>query len=251
MSSLAGTTAIVTGASRGIGAAAAAALAAAGARVGIIARDEAAATGTASAIGEATGLPTAARAADVAEPESLRVAITELAGQLGAPSILVNNAGAIDRSPAEELTEESWRRILDTNLGAAATAATTVLPLMRELGGGSIVNITSLSAHLGVRQAASYGASKTALLGLTRALALEWAPHRIRVNAVTPGYIDTTFTRPLVDGERAGPLLERIPLGRWGRPEDVAGAIVYLASPTSAYVTGQTIVVDGGFSVDG
>ncbi len=117
---------------------------------------------------------------------------------------------------------------------------------------GSIVNTTSLSAHFGIRGAASYGASKSGLLGLTRALAVEWAEYGIRVNAVTPGYIRTGLTEPLAnDEERSRTILSRIPRGRWGTSADIAGTVVYLASPLAAYVTGQVVVVDGGYSVDG
>lgn len=248
---LAGTTAIVTGASRGIGAAIAAGLTDAGARAGLIARDPAALDHLVRRLGEQSGVALGARAVDVRDHDALARAIGELAAALGPPTLLVSNAGTIERNPVETMSPESWQRVLDTNLGAAVTAATTVLPYMRASGGGSIVNITSLSAHFGVRRAASYGTSKTALLGLTRALALEWASDGIRVNAVTPGYIATDFTRPLTaDGERSKRILRRIPLGRWGRAEDIAGAVVYLGSPLASYVTGQVIVVDGGYSVD-
>ncbi|MGY1812276.1 SDR family NAD(P)-dependent oxidoreductase [Blastococcus sp. SYSU D00820] len=249
---LAGRTAIVTGASRGIGAATAVALAQAGAAVGLLARDPAALARLATRLGDEGTCAVAVRTADVADAPSLRAAIDALTGDLGAPSILVNNAGAIDRSPTETTSAGSWRRVLDTNLGGAVTASTAVLGAMRDLGGGSIVNIASLSAHFGVRRAASYGASKSALLGLTRALALEWAADGIRVNAVTPGYIATDLTAPLTaDPERSAGIVSRIPLGRWGSPEDVAGTVVYLCSDLAAYVTGQVVVVDGGYSVDG
>lgn len=247
-----GTTAIVTGASRGIGAAVAMALAQTGADVGLISRSPQALDAVAARIREKTRRSIAVRAADVAHPEALALAIEELTDELGAPTVLVNNAGTIARSPLESMTPASWARVFDINLGSAAAAATTVLPHMKARGGGSIVNVTSLSAHFGVRHAASYGASKSGLLGLTRALALEWADHAIRVNAVTPGYVETEFTRPLLENpQRAGRILERIPLGRWGRPEDVAGTVVYLGSPLSEYVTGQVVVVDGGYTVDG
>ncbi|MDI9897404.1 glucose 1-dehydrogenase [Rhodococcus sp. IEGM 1381] len=252
MALLEGQIAIVTGASRGIGGGAALALARAGAGVGLIARNATALSELEATIrGQGVG-KVSLRVADVADPVKLRHAVESLSEELGPPSILVNNAGAIDRTATEEMTEESWRRVFDTNVGGAVTAARAVLPSMKELGGGSIINVASLSAHFGVRRASSYGASKSALLGLTRALALEWAPHHIRVNAITPGYIATDFTAKLTqNSERTASILARIPLGRWGSPQDIAGTVVYLGSSLSDYVTGQVVVVDGGYSIDG
>lgn len=247
-----GSVAIVTGASRGIGAAIARGLSMAGARVGLIALDEAALKELARELTDGATVPVAAAAASVADPDQLTAAINRLTSDLGPATILVNNAGTIDRGPTEHSAPDAWRRVLDTNLVAAVTAATAVFPEMKKAGAGSMVNITSLSAHFGVRRAASYGASKSGLLGLTRALALEWAEHGIRVNAVTPGYIATDFTRPLSENlDRADAVARRIPLGRWGTPEDIAGTVAYLCSPLAAYVTGQVIIVDGGYSVDG
>lgn len=247
-----GTAAIVTGASRGIGAATCVALARAGANVGLISRDSSALDALARHIKMESGGFVAFRAADVSNSDLLTRAINELIGEVGTPTLLVNNAGTIERSAPEDAKPSSWYRVLDTNLGSALAAATAVLPYMKAEGFGSIVNVTSLSAHFGVRGAVSYGASKSGLLGLTRALALDWAEYGVRVNAVTPGYVGTELTEPLTSNPaRAGRILERIPLGRWGQPEDVSGTIVYLGSPLSAYVTGQVIVVDGGYSVNG
>lgn len=249
---LRGSTAIVCGASRGIGAAAARALHGAGADVGLLARTGAALEETAAGIGSGGGPRIATAVADVADPDALRAGIEKLVDRLGPPDILVNNAGAIDRTPSVEVTPAGWQRVLDTNLRGALLASTTVLPHMAAAGRGSIVNITSLSAHFGVRRAVSYGASKAGLVGMTRALALEWGESGVRVNAVTPGYIETDFTQRLrEDTRRSVDILRRVPLGRWGRPEDIAGTVVYLASPLAEYVTGQVIVVDGGYSVDG
>ena len=247
-----GGTVIVTGGSRGIGASVARFAHAHGARVGLIARHSDALSRVAADLTTA-GTPSVAHVAvDVADPDALRRAVEALIDQLGPPTMLVNNAGMISRTRAEQIGWADWHQVLDTNLGSALAASVTVAPHMREAGGGSIVNIASLSAHFGVRQAASYGASKSGLLGLTRALALEWASDNIRVNAVTPGYISTEFTHALAaDPERSDHIRDRIPLGRWGAPEDIAGTVIYLGSPLATYVTGQVVVVDGGYSVDG
>ena len=245
-------TVIVTGGSRGIGASVARTAHQHGARVGLIARNEDALSRITAELTTAGPPPVAHVAVDVADLDALRQAVERLIDQLGPPTMLVNNVGMIDRTPAEQMGWAEWRKVLDTNLGSALAASVTVAPHMREAGGGSIVNVTSLSAHFGVRQAASYGASKSGLLGLTRALALEWASDNIRVNAVTPGYIATDLTHALAaNRERSEQISSRIPLGRWGAPEDIAGTVVYLGSPLATYVTGQVIVVDGGYSVDG
>ncbi|HXT94225.1 MAG TPA: glucose 1-dehydrogenase [Trebonia sp.] len=247
-----GEVAIVTGASRGIGLGIARGLRAAGARVGLIARHAEALEAAASELAGQPGPDVACADADVADSDALTAAVARLQADLGDVTVLVNNAGVIDRTPSDGLSSQAWRRVFATNLDAAFAAARAAAPSMRAAGGGAVVNVTSLSAHFGVRRAASYGASKSGLLGLTRALALEWAADGIRVNAVTPGYIDTDFTGPLTgDPERSQRILERIPLGRWGKPADVAGTVVYLASPLAAYVTGQVLVVDGGYSIDG
>jgi NAD(P)-dependent dehydrogenase (short-subunit alcohol dehydrogenase family) len=249
---LAGSVAVVTGGSRGIGAAIAQALAEAGAAVGLIGRSrEALATAADDLRARGAGSVRFA-AADAGDPERLEAALGRLAAELGPVTVLVNNAGMIERGAAEELTIEQWDRVIAVNLRAAFVAARTVFPGMREHGSGSIVNVTSLSGRFGIRRAAPYGASKGGLTQLTRALALEWAPHGIRVNAVAPGYVTTAFTERLAtDRKRHRQILERIPLGRWGRPDDVGGTVVYLASGLSAYVTGQLVIVDGGYSVDG
>jgi NAD(P)-dependent dehydrogenase (short-subunit alcohol dehydrogenase family) len=247
-----GEVAIVTGASRGIGLGIAHGLRAAGARVGLIARDDEALRAARAQLTATPGPDVACATADAADPGTLVGACERLARDLGDATVLVNNAGAIDRTPSAEVTPAEWRRVVATNLDAAFTAARAVAPRMRSAGGGAIVNVTSLSAHFGVRRAASYGASKSGLLGLTRALALDWAADGIRVNAVAPGYIDTGFTSALTaDPDRSQRILERIPLGRWGQPDDIAGTVVYLVSPLAAYVTGQVVVVDGGYSADG
>src|SRR4051794_5074675 len=245
-------TAVVTGASRGIGAAIATALAGSGAAVGLISRTPAPLQDLADELRAATGSRVATAACDVSDSNAVRAAVAKLADALGTADVLVNNAGLIERADSVTLAADAWERVLDTNLRAAFVAAQSAFPAMRDSGGGAIVNVGSLSGTFGIRRAAAYGASKAGLLGLTRALALEWGPHGVRVNAVTPGYVATDFTRALVDDpERFESVRQRIPLGRWAQPHDIAGTVVYLASSLASYVTGQVVHVDGGYTVDG
>jgi 2-deoxy-D-gluconate 3-dehydrogenase len=226
---LAGRRALVTGATRGIGAAAADALAEHGARV----------------------VRLGSRDADMADPDAVRAAVARATEELGGLDVLVNNAGTIERGPSAELALERWDRVLDVNLRGAFVAAQAAYEALAD-GGGAIVNIASLSARFGVRQGAAYAASKGGLVQLTRALALEWAPAGIRVNAVAPGYVATDFTRALQDDPgRHASILARIPMGRWATPQDIAGSVVYFASDLAAYVTGQVLYADGGYSCDG
>jgi 2-deoxy-D-gluconate 3-dehydrogenase len=161
---------------------------------------------------------------------------------------LVNNAGVIRRGPAEEISDASWREVVGVNLDA-------VFALCREIGGpmvgrgyGKVVNVASLLSFQGGIEVASYAASKHAVAGLTRALANEWGPRGVRVNAIAPGYVETDVTRALRDDPvRRQAITERIPAGRWGRPADLVGAAVFLASRASDYVNGHVLAVDGGW----
>jgi 2-deoxy-D-gluconate 3-dehydrogenase len=167
---------------------------------------------------------------------------------LGGLDILVNNAGIIRRGPAIETTDEAWQAVLEVNLGSVfrlCRAAGRHLLAQRR---GKIINVASLLSFQGGVRVPAYTAAKSAVAGLTRALANEWAPSGVNVNAIAPGYMRTDNTEALrADQERYRQILERIPAGRWGEPEDVAGAAVFLASPASDYVTGHVLVVDGGW----
>lgn len=243
--SLDGKVALVTGGSRGIGASIAGALHDAGARVGLLGRDEAALAALARKMD-----PTASTAryavCDVRDVAATRAALQQLSEYFGRLDILVNNAGVEELCPSSEVPESLWDRILDTNLKAAFFCAQRASQLMHE--GGSIINLCSLTSEVGVPGAAAYGASKSGLLGLTRTLATEWAPRGIRVNGIGPGYFRTALTEAFyADDAWARSMLGKIPLGRFGQLSDLGGAAVFLCSSAASYVTGQVIYVDGGY----
>jgi 2-deoxy-D-gluconate 3-dehydrogenase len=245
---LTGKLAVVTGARRGIGLAMAVALARAGADVvGVSANLEREGEKVAREV-EACGRRFVGLRADLAD----RQASLELARQLDrldAPvDILVNNAGTIARAPAVLHSDADWDRLLEVNLSSQFLLSREVGRGMIERGHGKVVFTASLLSFQGGINVAGYTASKSGVLGLARALSNEWAPHGVQVNAIVPGYIATDNTQALrQDPDRSTAILARIPAGRWGRPEDLAGAIVFLASPASDYVTGAAIPVDGGW----
>jgi NAD(P)-dependent dehydrogenase (short-subunit alcohol dehydrogenase family) len=188
---------------------------------------------------------------DVTDPASVEEAVRRAAELAGALDILVNNAGIADTRAALELTDADWRRTLDTNLDGAWRVAQAVAKLMIAAGrGGSIVNIASI---LGLRVATHllpYAAAKAALIQVTKALALEWARHAIRVNAIAPGYVVTEMNRGFFESDAGQAMTRRIPQRRIGTPADLEGALLLLASGAGAYMTGSVVVVDGGHLVN-
>lgn len=247
MFSLAEQTALVTGASRGIGRAIAIGLAHAGANVVCHSSREDGAAETAATI-SAMGRRSWCVAADLADRTAMATMASEVAGAAGEVGILVNNAGTIRRASAVETPIGDWDLVLRTNLDATWTLAQTFGRGMVARGRGKIINVASLLAFQGGITVPAYAASKHAVAGLTKALANEWAPHGVQVNALAPGYIATDNTEALrTDPERAPQILARIPAQRWGTPEDVVGAAVFLASRASDYVHGHVLVVDGGW----
>jgi NAD(P)-dependent dehydrogenase (short-subunit alcohol dehydrogenase family) len=241
--SLAGRRAVVTGASRGIGAALAEALVAAGAAVALLGRDAAALNAVRERLSPRGTVVT--QLADVALASESQAAIARAAGQLGGLDILINNAGVEQISPSLAVTETLWDRILDTNLKGAFFCAQAAARLMNA---GSIINICSLTAEVGVPGATAYSASKSGMVGMTRALAAEWAPRGIRVNGIGPGYFRTALTEAFyADPAWEQAALAKIPQGRFGRMEDLGGAAVFLCSDAAAYITGQVLYVDGGY----
>jgi 2-deoxy-D-gluconate 3-dehydrogenase len=246
--SLHGRLAVVTGARRGIGLAMADALAAAGADIVAVSAALERSGGVARERVEAHGRRFWAMPADLADRDAVRALIGRL-DQLDRPvDILVNNAGTIFRAPAAEHPDEAWDRVLEVNLTAPFLLARGIGAAMVARGRGKIVFTASLLSFQGGITVPGYAASKHGLAGITKALANEWAGAGVNVNAVAPGYIATDNTRALRDDPvRSGAILERIPAGRWGRPEDLAGAVVFLASPASDYVHGTVLAVDGGW----
>jgi len=247
MFSLEGRVALVTGASRGIGAAIAKALAEAGADVAVHG-NATPADSTASAV-RALGKRAAPLVADMADPKAPDRLVDETVRALGGLDIVVNNAGIIRRGPTVDTTDADWQAVLDVNLNGVfrlcRAAGRSMLPTGR---GGKIINIASLLSFQGGLNVPAYAASKSAIAGLTRELSNEWAGKGINVNAIAPGYFRTDNTEALQKDEtRNRQILERIPAGRWGETADLEGAAVFLASRASDYVNGQILAVDGGW----
>jgi NAD(P)-dependent dehydrogenase (short-subunit alcohol dehydrogenase family) len=245
---LTGQTALVTGASRGIGQALAVALAQAGAELVLAGREPKTLEETADAI-RALGRKAFVQRLDVSDVASIGAAFATITETIGGIDILINNAGIEQVKPSLEIDEALWDSLLDTNLKGAFFCAQAAARLMSKAGqGGAILNLCSLTSEVGIPTAVPYGASKTGLLGMTRALATEWAPLGIRVNGIGPGYFRTTLTEVFYGNEAwQTDMLAKIPLARFGRMEDLMGAAVFLSSPAAAYVTGQVLYVDGGF----
>ncbi|MBS1815644.1 MAG: 2-dehydro-3-deoxy-D-gluconate 5-dehydrogenase KduD [Acidobacteria bacterium] len=245
--SLKGKVALVTGAASGLGAAIAMALAEAGASVACHGNRRPA-KDTAAAI-DAAGFKAAAFSADLSTTEGAQSLIAQTLSAFGSIDILVNNAGTIIRHPAEEFPLEDWQTVLQVNLTSVfQLSQLAALDMMKRNAPGKIINIASLLSFQGGIRVPAYAASKGGVAQLTKALANEWAPKNIQVNAIAPGYFATTNTEALqADETRNRQILERIPAGRWGQPRDLAGAALFLASPASDYVTGAVLNVDGGW----
>jgi NAD(P)-dependent dehydrogenase (short-subunit alcohol dehydrogenase family) len=244
---LSGKVALVTGASRGLGEGMALALARAGADCVLVSRSVTDLERVAVRV-EALGRRALALPADVADVRGVEAMVGRATEALGQVDILVNNAGLTIRKPAADFTETDWDRVLDVNLKGAFFTTLAVGRGMLRRKSGRVINICSLTSAIGIRHIPAYAASKGGLLSLTRALAVEWAPHGITVNAIGPGYFLTELTAPLFeDPERRAWIESRIPLRRPGQPADLGGAVVFLASDASAYVTGQILYVDGGW----
>lgn len=246
---LSGKVALVTGASRGLGRSMAVGLAEAGAKIVITSRNLASLEETSAEI-ERIGGTFVPLVLDVSDVPGMTDQMSNLAAQLpGGLDILVNNAGYEEVCPSLDVSEDVWDRVVDTNLKGAFFCARNAARMMVDTGrGGAIINVCSLTSYVGVPTAVPYGSAKSGLLGMTRALSTEWAANRIRVNAIAPGYFRTELTDQFYQNEGwQNAMLEKIPLGSFGDSNDLKGAVVFLASDASHYITGQCIGIDGGY----
>lgn len=247
---LSGRVALVTGGNGGIGLGMALGLANAGARIAVVGRNAEKSESAVGRIKREAGIDAFAITADVTKPDDVTRALAETADRFGRLDILLNNAGVTVRKKPQDLLLEEWNFVLDGNLTSVFTMSKAAYPIMKSAGGGKVINIGSMTSIFGSSYAVPYAASKGAVVQLTKSLALAWAEDNIQVNAILPGWFDTELTR----GARAHVpglherVIERTPARRWGMPEDIAGAAVFLASRASDFVTGAALAVDGGYS---
>ncbi len=245
---LSGKVAMVTGATRGLGEVAAKALAGAGADVAVCGRSEDDLTRVSQDI-IATGQRAAGFSLDVLSGKAVRQGVEQILEHFGHVDILVNNAGINHRAQTVDYPEEQWDRVVDTNLKGYYLVTQAVAPQMLEREYGKVINISSVMGRVALPYLLAYCASKGGVDQMTRVMALEWAKLGVRVNGIGPAYFETELVAQLRDDpERFEFIKERTPMGRWGRPEELEGLVVFLAAPASDYVTGQTILIDGGWT---
>ena len=248
---LRGKVAIITGGNGGLGLAMALGLAGAGADIAVAARNAEKTQPALSQI-ESQGVKATGILTDVSQEADIQRMVADTLDVLGRVDILVNNAGMVIRKEPQEITAEDWDQVFDVNLRAAFLASKEVYPHMKSQGGGKIINIGSMfSIFGGGGSGAAYSSSKGGVVQLSKSLAVAWAKDNIQSNAILPGWFMTTLTAdiPVKQPERSELISRRIPTQRWGKPEELQGTVVYLASPASDYVTGAVITVDGGYSV--
>lgn len=244
---LTGQRALITGGATGLGLGMAKAIIAAGGDVVLCSRTEPALKEAAEALGPKASY----RVYDVTETDKAEALIEDIEQNIGPISILINNAGLHLKKPAEEVSVEEFRNVLDVHLFGAHALTTAAGKKMLERGEGSVLFIASMASLFGIPKVIAYSAAKTAFLGVIRSLACEWGSRRVRVNAIAPGWIDSKMMRAAVDSdpERKNKILSRTPMGSFGDSDDIGNAAVYLSSPAAKFVTGVCLPVDGGVSV--
>ena len=246
--SLDGHVAVVTGASKGLGREMAEALAGAGARVMLVARSESLLSDVVLGISERGGTADYVTA-DVTDEMAAGEVEQAVDETFGVCDILVNNAGINNRKPIEDMSVDEWHEIIEVNLTGPFMMSRAFVPGMKRKGWGRIINMTSIMSHVSLSHRTGYSTTKAGLLGFTRALALELAGHNITVNGISPGPFATEMNRPLIeDPEKNRQFLERIPIGRWGKVEEIGQLAVYLCSDGAGFLTGTDVVIDGGWT---
>ena len=242
-----GKVALITGASKGLGKAMALALAGAGATLALNSRNLEQLKETANAARK-LGARADVFQADVSQEQSVLQLEKQVSAKFGKVQILINNAGINIRKPVTDFTLAEWNQVMDTNLTGAFLMCRSFVPLMKGQGYGRIINLTSIMSHVALAGRTAYAASKTGLLGFTRALALELVSEQITVNGISPGPVATELNRPILDNpELNKQFVSKIPLGRWGKEEEIAQLALYLCSEESGFITGTDIVIDGGW----
>lgn len=240
--------AVVTGASKGLGRAMAVSLGSAGAHLVLVSRNETQLNETAALV-QAAGGTAEVYAADITEESAVRDLEAKLTQRHGAVHILINNAGVNLRKPVTDFTLEEWRWVMDTNVTSAFLMTRSCVPLMKGHSYGRILMLTSIMSHVSLPERTAYSASKAALLGMVKALALELAPEGITVNGISPGPFATEMNTPLMQDEEKNRLfLANIPVGRWGDPKDIGELALFLCRPEACFVTGTDILIDGGWT---
>lgn len=246
--SLAGRVAVITGASKGFGRVIAKALASQGVHLALLSRNSTLLSEVAAEL-KPTGVRVVCVTGDVTSEDDVRNFEQQTTAAFGKVQILINNAGVNIRKPVTDFTLAEWRSVLDTNLTGAFLITRAFVPRMVGQGYGRILNLTSIMSHIALPHRTAYAASKTGLLGFTRALALELAPEKITVNGISPGPFATEMNAPLLNNPSANAdFVARIPLGRWGAPEDIGNLVLYLCSDAAGFITGTDLLIDGGWT---